>query len=38
LIKATTESLDAATDEALDLLTFGVIGMDPDGQVQRYNS
>jgi len=32
------ESLDAATDEALDLLTFGVIGMDPDGQVQRYNS
>jgi len=32
------ESLEAATDEALDLLTFGVIGMDPDGQVQRYNS
>ena len=32
------QSLDAATDEALDLMTFGVIGMDPDGQVQRYNS
>jgi photoactive yellow protein len=31
-------TLDAATDEVLDTLTFGVIGIDADGQVQRYNS
>ncbi len=32
------ESLESATDEALDTLAFGVIGIDPDGKVQRYNS
>jgi len=32
------ESIEAATDEVLDTLTFGVIGIDPAGQVQRYNS
>ncbi len=31
-------SIEAATDEALDALTFGVIGIDQDGNVQRYNS
>ncbi len=28
----------AATDEALDTLLFGVIGIDQNGQVLRYNS
>ena len=31
-------SLEAATNEQLDTLEFGVIGMDADGRVQRYNS
>ena len=32
------ESLEAATNEQLDTLEFGVIGIDADGRVQRYNS
>lgn len=30
--------LDRATDEELDALDFGVIGIDGNGLVQRYNS
>lgn len=32
------ESLEASTNEQLDTLEFGVIGIDADGRVQRYNS
>ncbi len=31
-------ALDAADDATLDVMTFGVIGIDSEGQVQRYNS
>jgi photoactive yellow protein len=32
------ETLEGADDEALDALTFGVIGIDAAGIVQRYNT
>ncbi len=31
-------ALDAASDDVLDSLPFGVIGFDPEGLVTRYNA